>query len=103
MAVGGHSTNYLALADCVRLLPALNRVSTYLKKWLLDEGNETVTNCNASRMTFVCVGTKKRAHPTLESMMTTTTSDHQTVRHFREVLFCPLQLVPLAEGVYAIL
>ena len=29
--------------------------------------------------------------------MTTTTSDH-TVRHFREVLFWPVQLMPLAEG-----
>jgi len=31
-------------------------------------------------------------------MMTTDASDH-TVRHFREVFFWPVQLMPLAEGV----
>ena len=30
-------------------------------------------------------------------MMTTAASDH-TVRHFREVLFWPVQLMPLADG-----
>jgi hypothetical protein len=57
---------YFAVVDVVAALSESQNPQVYgrvLKKRLLAEGNESVTNCNSSRIAFDCMGTRNVPTP----------------------------------------